>query len=228
MNFSAPVATGSFQDSATEKPVRFPAATARYVRLTAVSEAGNRGPWSSAAEIQVLGVNPQATYGGRWGPTISFPIVPVSAVVLPNNKLLTFSAAAPMNFDLTSTVTQVALYDLATGTVGQSSSIDVGHQMFCIGLTLLTDGKVLITGGSSDSATTIYDPFTNTWTRGPLMTIPRAYQGNTLLSDGRVFTIGGSWHDAAGHKHGEVWTPNSTTGSWRRLDNVSGGQHPDR
>ncbi|HEY4569965.1 MAG TPA: galactose oxidase-like domain-containing protein, partial [Kribbella sp.] len=99
-------------------------------------------------------------------------------------------------------------------------SIDLNHQMFCSGLTLLADGRVLINGGSSDSATTIYDPFTDTWTRGPLMTIPRAYQGNALLSDGRVFTIGGSWHDAAGHKHGEVWTPDSATGSWRRLNDV--------
>jgi galactose oxidase len=220
VNFSAPIVSGSFADSAAEQPVRFGGVTARHVRLTAMTEAGHRGPWSSAAEIRILGVNPQATYAGRWGPTIAFPIVPVSAVVLPNNKLLTFSAYAPMAFDLTSTVTQVAIYDLATSTVGQSSSIDVGHQMFCIGLSLLPDGKVLIAGGSSDSATTIYDPFTNTWTPGPLMTIPRAYQGNTLLSDGRVFTIGGSWHDAAGHKHGEVWTPNSATGSWRRLNNV--------
>jgi galactose oxidase len=219
-NFSAPVATGTFFDSATEKPVRFKAVTARYVRLTALTEAGNRGPWSSAAELQVLGVNPKATYAGRWGPTISFPIVPVSAIVLPTNKLLTFSAFAPMAFDMTSTVTQVAVYDLATGTVGQSYSIDVHHQMFCTGLTLLTDGRVLINGGSSDSATTIYDPFADTWTPGPLMTIPRAYQGNTLLSDGRVFTIGGSWHDRAGHKHGEVWTPDGATGSWRRLNNV--------
>jgi galactose oxidase len=156
-----------------------------------VTEAGNRGPWSSAAEIEVLGVNPQATYAGEWGPTISFPIVPVSAVVLPNNKLLVFSAFAPMAFDMTSTVTEVVIYDLATGNVGQSSRIDLNHQMFCSGLTLLTDGRVLINGGSSDGATTIYDPFANTWTRGPLMTIPRAYQGNALLSDGRVFTIGG-------------------------------------
>jgi galactose oxidase len=219
-NFSGPVATGTFSDSATEKPVRFPAVTARYVRLTANTEVGDRGPWSSAAEIQVLGVNPTATYAGRWGPTVAFPLVPVSAVVLPNNKLLTFSAYGPMAFDLTSTVTVVAVHDLTTGEVSQSSTIDVGHQMFCTGLTLLTDGRVLINGGSSDSATTIYDPVTDTWTRGPLMTIPRAYQGNTLLSDGRVFTIGGSWHDAAGHKHGEVWTPNSATGSWRRLDGV--------
>ena len=122
--------------------------------------------------------------------------MPVSAVVLPSNKLLTFSAYGPMAFDLTSTVTQVAIYDLATGIVSQSTRIDLGHQMFCTGLAMLTDGKVLINGGSSDSATTIYDPFTDTWTRGPQMTIPRAYQGNTLLSDGRVFTIGGSWHDA--------------------------------
>jgi galactose oxidase len=220
VTFSGPVASGRFFDSATEKPVRFPPVSARYVRLTAITEAGGRGPWSSAAEIQVLGVNPRATYAGRWGPTITFPIVPVSAVVLQNNKLLTFSAYAPMAFDMTSTVTQIAVHDLATGEVSQSSTIDVGHQMFCTGLTLLTDGKVLINGGSSDSATTIYDPFTDTWTRGPAMTIPRAYQGNTLLSDGRVFTIGGSWHDAAGHKHGEVWTPNSTTGSWRRLTGV--------
>jgi galactose oxidase len=216
----SPVATGSFSDSATEKPVRFTAVTARHVRLTAMTEAGNRGPWSSAADIEILGVNPQATYAGRWGPTISFPIVPVSAVVLPTNKLLVFSAFAPMAFDMTSTVTEVAIYDLATGTVSQSSSIDLNHQMFCSGLTLLADGRVLVNGGSSDSATTIYDPFTNAWTRGPLMTIPRAYQGNALLSDGRVFTIGGSWHDAAGHKHGEVWTPDSATGSWRRLNNV--------
>ena len=79
---------------------------------------------------------------------------------------MTFSAYAPMAFDMTSTVTQVAVYDLATGIVGQSTRIDVGHQMFCTGLTLLADGKVLINGGSSDSATTIYDPVADTWTRG--------------------------------------------------------------
>ena len=57
---------------------------------------------------------------------------------------------------------------------------------------------MLINGGSSDSATTIYDPATNTWTQGPLMNIPRAYNADTLLSTGQVLTLGGSWHDGAG------------------------------
>ncbi len=38
-----------------EKTVNFTAVSARYVRLTATTEAGNRGPWSSAAEINLLG-----------------------------------------------------------------------------------------------------------------------------------------------------------------------------
>src|SRR3954447_15463669 len=220
--FSAPVATGTWTDTKATKTVKFPILSTRFVRLTGSTEAGNRGPWSSAAEINVLGEvsTPAPTSTGTWGPTISFPIVPASAVLLPNNKLLTFAAFGPATYNTVSTVTQVSIYDLATDTVGPMRTVTTRHQMFCTGLALLPDGRVLINGGSSDSATTIYDPFTDTWTPGPLMTIPRAYQGTALLSDGRVFTIGGSWRDHAGSKHGEVWTPNSATGSWRRLNNV--------
>ena len=52
--WSAPVARGTLPDSGTEKTVSFIAVSARYVRLIATSEAGNRGPWSSAAEINLL------------------------------------------------------------------------------------------------------------------------------------------------------------------------------
>jgi galactose oxidase len=217
VTFSAPVAQGTWADTNTEKKVTFPLVSARYIRLTGITEAGNRGPWSSAAEINVVGEIPATSDTGKWGATIGFPLVPTSAVMLPNNKLLTFSAYTPTGFDYTSTVTKVSIMDLSTGVVGQADTVDTHHQMFCTGISLLADGKVLINGGSSDSATTIYDPFANTWTAGPLMTIPRAYQGNTLLSTGQVFTIGGSWHDQAGGKNGEIWTPNATTGSWKGL-----------
>src|SRR5690242_15577586 len=48
-------ATGTFADVNSAQTVTFPSALARFVRLTALSEAGNRGPWSSAAEINLLG-----------------------------------------------------------------------------------------------------------------------------------------------------------------------------
>jgi galactose oxidase len=92
--------------------------------------------------------------------------------------------------------------------------------MFCTGLAVLADGRVLINGGSNDSATTIYDPTTDTWTVGPLMNIPRAYNADTLLSTGQVLTLGGSWYDGAGNKNGELFTPSGTTGSWQNLPGV--------
>jgi galactose oxidase len=52
--FSAPVLVGTWADDAAEKTIAFQPLSARYVRLTAMTEAGNRGPWSSAAEIVLL------------------------------------------------------------------------------------------------------------------------------------------------------------------------------
>ena len=46
---------GTFADDATAKTVRCWPTAARYVRLRALTEAGARGPWTSAAEITPLG-----------------------------------------------------------------------------------------------------------------------------------------------------------------------------
>ncbi|WP_412543495.1 phospholipase C, phosphocholine-specific [Longispora sp. K20-0274] len=48
-------ASGTFADDATSKTVRCWPTTARYVKLRALTEAGNRGPWTSAAEVTPLG-----------------------------------------------------------------------------------------------------------------------------------------------------------------------------
>ncbi|MCX5208321.1 beta-galactosidase [Kitasatospora sp. NBC_00240] len=54
--WGSPVATGAFTDSAERKTVNIKAVSGRYVRLRALTEAGNRGPWTSAADISVTGV----------------------------------------------------------------------------------------------------------------------------------------------------------------------------
>ncbi|WP_412542737.1 glycoside hydrolase family 31 protein [Longispora sp. K20-0274] len=49
------VATGTFADDATEKTVTFAGKVGRYVRFRALTEAGNRGPWTSVAELSATG-----------------------------------------------------------------------------------------------------------------------------------------------------------------------------
>jgi galactose oxidase len=210
------VTSGTWPDTSAEKTVTFTAVSARYVRLTATTEAGNRGPWSSAAEINLLGPPLSGTLGS-WGPTISFPIVPVAAALLPGNRLLTWSAYSPTNFGGGTGYTQTSILNLTTGAVSQTQVANTDHEMFCPGVSLLPDGRILISGGSNSSKTTLYDPETNTWTPGPDMKIARGYQANVTTSTGEVFTIGGSWSGEIGNKHGEVW---SSAGGWRALPNV--------
>ena len=95
--------------------------------------------------------------------------------------------------------------------------VNTGHDMFCPGTSMLSDGRIMISGGSNSSETTVYNPATNAWSPGPVMKIPRGYQSNVTTSTGEVFTIGGSWSGGTGGKNGEVW---SETGGWRTLTNV--------
>ncbi|MDQ0074856.1 discoidin domain-containing protein [Arthrobacter oryzae] len=210
------VTSGTWPDTSAEKTVAFTAVSARYVRLTATTEAGNRGPWSSAAEINLLGPSAGGTVGS-WGPTINFPIVPAAAALLPGNRLLTWSAYSPTSFGGSRGVTQTSILNLTTGAVSQTQVANTGHDMFCPGTSLLPDGQIMVSGGSNSAKTTLYNPETNTWIPGPDMKIARAYQSNVTTSNGEVFSIGGSWAGGTGNKHGEVW---SSAGGWRTLPNV--------
>ncbi|QFZ24607.1 DUF1929 domain-containing protein [Saccharothrix syringae] len=217
-SFGPPVAEGTWPDTAGVHTAAFatPVET-RYVRLTALTEAGGRGPWTSAAEVDLLGpTDPSAV--GAWGPVTGFPIVPVASALLPNNKLLTWSAYAADNFGGSNGYTQTAVMDLTTGQVTQRRVDNTGHDMFCPGTSVLPDGRVLVTGGSNAAETSIYDPVADTWTDAADMAIPRGYQGQTTLSTGEAFTVGGSWSGGEGGKTAEVYSPASN--SWRVLPGV--------
>ncbi len=220
-SWTSRITNGSFPDNPALQTVVFPPATARYVRLTALTEAGNRGPWSSAAEIKLLGPSGSvAPTRGTWSAPVGFPLVPVAAAQLPNGKILTWSAFAPDAFSGGRGRTVTATYDPATGVVTQRTVTETGHDMFCPGISALPDGRIVVTGGNDSAKTSIYDPATDAWTTGPAMKTARGYQASTTLSDGRVFTIGGSWSGPVGgtgstpHKAGEVY---STATGWTAL-----------
>ncbi|MFE5298783.1 discoidin domain-containing protein [Streptomyces sp. NPDC056632] len=216
--FGAPVSSGTWRDDDTVKTATFTrTANARYIRLTVTREAGNRGPWASAAEIRLSGpANPAAH--GSWSRITGFPLVPVATAVLPGDKLLAWSAYAVDRFGGSSGYTQTAILDLKTGKVTQRRIDNTGHDMFCPGIAMLADGRVLVTGGSNAERASIYDPATDDWSATTSMNIPRGYQAMTLLSTGEAFVLGGSWSGARAGKDGEVWSPDTRT--WRRLPGV--------
>jgi len=155
VTWGPPVDQDAWPDDKTVKYSSFAApVAARFVRLTALTEAGGRGPWSSMAEIELLTPAPSAGVGGQWSAPIGFPLVPASAVMLRDNKLLVFAAVKDTMFNKSDTTTRAAILDLATGVVSAATTINTHHQMFCVGMALMADGRLLINGGASDQATT--------------------------------------------------------------------------
>ncbi|MGW7457320.1 discoidin domain-containing protein [Streptomyces sp. NPDC054797] len=217
-SFGAPVAAGTWPDDAAVKTATFTRTeSARYVRLTVTTEAGGRGPWTSAGEIRLSGPADSAVHGS-WDRITGFPLVPVATAVLPGDKLLAWSAYATDRFGGSNGYTQTAILDLKTGKVTQRRIDNTGHDMFCPGIAMLADGRVLVTGGSNAEKASIYDPATDAWSATASMNIARGYQAMTLLSTGEAFVLGGSWSGTAGDKTGEVWSPGART--WRRLPGV--------
>lgn len=157
----SPVARGTWEDDQLLKVTNWRATTARYVRLTALTEAGNRGPWAAAAEIQPL---IQSTYSapspqsqGQWGETIDFPLIPVAAALVPGtSEVLVWSAWSPDKFGDASGKTVTAIYNPSTGVVTQSTVTNTQHDMFCPGISLSASGLVIVSGGENSEKTSIY------------------------------------------------------------------------
>jgi galactose oxidase len=206
-----PVASGTLAGDTAVRTLTFPPTTARYVRFMVAGPALTR--WGPVPVVQLFGPIGWVPNSGGWSPPIGFPLVPVAAALLPNGKVLTWSSIAPDAYGGTG-FTLTATYDPTTGVVTQRKVTETGHDMFCPGIAILPDGRVLVAGGEDSADTSIYDPATDAWTTGPKMNIPRGYQADVTLSDGRVFTIGGSWSGGQGGKNGEVW---STQNGWQLL-----------
>ena len=73
--------------------------------------------------------------------------------------------------------------------------------------TLLTDGRVLVTGALGNKVETeIFDPATGTWSRGPDMSTPRYRHVAVQLTDGTVLIAGGNGKEKS-EARAELFTP---------------------
>lgn len=216
-NNFAPAAYGTFLDDKSLKTTTIVPTSARYVRIEALTEAGDRGPWTTAAEINVLTATqeaPPAPQGkGSWGPTINFPLVPVSlANEYSSGNILAWSSYNPSTFGGSNgQQTITATYAPGPQRVTQALITNTQHDMFCEGLSFDFDGRNIASGGNTASAVSIFDSAANAWTKGPAMQIARGYQAQTVVSTGNTFTIGASWSGGQGGKNGELYDTGSNT-----------------
>lgn len=218
VNWNAPSVLGTYMDSNSTKTTFFDAVDTRFVRLRALTEAGNRGPWTSCASFNIFqnpGGDPSAFSGyGEWSPTIDFPLVPVSmALEHDSGNVLVWSSYAASTFGGgNGGNTLTATFNPATQVVTQLNVQNTDHDMFCEGLSMDSTGRFIATGGNNAPKTSIYSPKYNAWTAEAEMNIPRGYNAQASLSNGNAFTIGGSWSGGdTTPKNGEVYSPYANT-----------------
>ncbi|KAL9098646.1 MAG: hypothetical protein Q9163_005735 [Psora crenata] len=216
------VAYGTYLDDNTLKTTTFTPTNGRYMRLRVLTEAGGRGAWTSAAEINVFSAGqdapPSPAGKGAWVLTIDFPLVPVSlANEWSSGNVLAWSSYDPKTFGGSAgTQTVTATYAPGSQSVtGLNLVTNIQHDMFCEGLSIDFSGRLISTGGNTAPATSIFDPPSNGWTAAPQMNIARGYQAQCTLSTGNTFTIGASWSGGQGGKNGELYNP--ATNSWSLL-----------
>ena len=163
-----------------------------------------------------------AQVGGAWTAVIPLPNNPIASALLPNGKVLTWSANAELTFqgdnNNAPSQTHTALFDPNTLKATLKIVTNTLSDMFCPGTTNLADGRILVNGGSSSRAANIYDPQADSWSAAAPMNVPRGYNANVMLTDGSVLTLGGSWSGLGNEKIGEVWSANA---GWTRRPGIS-------
>jgi hypothetical protein len=145
---------------------------------------------------------------GAWGPLLDWGMQAKHMVTLSTNKVLVWS-----------TGDNARVWDPTTGTFALAPA--TFGDLHCAGQSTLADGRVIVVGGvngpphDGTNITSIFDPVTQTWTRGADMTDFRWYATSTTLADGKVLATSGDAPDGTRSQIPEVYDP--ATNRWARL-----------
>jgi hypothetical protein len=134
-----------------------------------------------------------------------------SLVMLRTGKVLA-AAGGTIVDGQPSYTTDAELWEPNTGVWTVTADMTSPHQESEYASMLLSNGKVLITGGriapdTPVAATDLYDPSTHTWSSGGDMSVVRAGHSAVTLRDGRVLVMGGLSPDPAATASVDIYTP---------------------
>jgi Domain of unknown function (DUF1929)/Glyoxal oxidase N-terminus len=172
-----------------------------YLDGDMVARRGNAGlPCGPSAPSLAAAQTSSTEPLGQWSPPFVWNNIAVHLSLLPTGKVLAFGLSGTAQ-----------VWDPATGSFTAAPSPAV---IFCAGHSLLADGRLLVAGGNNHPTEalngipdiTIFDPWTESWSRSTPMRRGRWYPTTTVLGDGAVVILAGK--DASGiHvNEPEVWS----------------------
>ena len=114
-----------------------------------------------------------------------------------------------------SSLVSLFLFALVTASTARAQLITLDPERSGHAATLLSSGKILITGGVNESAVlssaVLYDPATGLITPTGAMSAARENHTSTLLPDGRVLVTGGEDQNGAAQQSAELYDPTAGT-----------------
>ncbi|WP_224242475.1 kelch repeat-containing protein [Hyalangium gracile] len=203
-------ATGTWSRTADSLNTRR-SATATLLPNGRVLFAGRGGAeWDSGISSEVYDAA-----SGAWTATggMVAPRLFHTATLLPDGRVLvTGGASAEYGGAVLSTA---EVFDPTTGTWAATAPMRSPRRNHSA--TLLSNGQVLVVGGSGASGqpqntAELYDANTGTWSPAGTLSVGRAYHSATSLPNGMVLVVGGGGSEQAGSASAELFHP--PTGSW--------------
>ena len=141
-----------------------------------------------------------ANITGVFGPAVTWPIIPIHAVLLPDGRVMNYGTNA-LGQQGAQLVYDVWDPSMGTGTNAHLVLPNTTHtDLFCGAQSVMLSGKVLTSGGdltvggvrnSANNSTTVFSPTANTLRENTPMTYARWYGSLVSLSDGQLAIFGG-------------------------------------
>ncbi|MEU4155873.1 galactose oxidase-like domain-containing protein [Actinoplanes sp. NPDC026670] len=222
MALSAGTAQSAEQDHAAHQALAAAAAGATQVTVGSARVALNQPADPFLGKV-VPASNAHLT--GMYSAQVAWPLVGIHMALLPNGHVVSYGTPpgeakqGGFSYDDWDPAAGVG-----TGAHRQTASMH-SYDAFCNTLERLPDGRLLMVGGNSTTATMIYDPATGRQTMGAQLNRQRWYASVLRLPDDRMLALGGgnSYNVDAWQKpndnSGVATTPeiSTGTGAWTRL-----------